>query len=100
MNLGVLLADGHSWQNSAFLSSYFTLVARIITHFAGLIWLLLSGAHSSGHCRLRFMQRLDRRLVWFWHFLDLVWHSSLSGLSPMGVWRDQQGIPNRLCDVA
>jgi len=71
---GALVADGHSWRGSAFLSSFFTLVATHGAHISvGLIWIAV--------CLYRlFKQGLNanalRRLTLlslFWHFLDIVW---------------------------
>ncbi len=69
-----LLLEGHSWQDSAFLTSFFTLVGTHGLHITmGLIWLGV------------FLFSLQRRVLdgnmirklglfsLFWHFLDLVW---------------------------
>ena len=82
----VLLADGHSWQNSAFLSSYFTLVGTHGLHiFAGLIWLVATVWYALKRpLSPRFMQRLTM-FSWFWHFLDLVWVCIFSIVYLMGV---------------
>lgn len=70
----LLVADGHSWRTSAFLSSFFTLVGTHGAHItAGLIWLAV--------CTWRVMKQgitdnMLRRLTilsLFWHFLDIVW---------------------------
>lgn len=69
-----LVHEGHSWQKSAFLSSFFTLVGTHGTHVSfGLVWMLVMIAQL-------FWQGVTiptfRRLVvfsLFWHFLDLVW---------------------------
>lgn len=66
--------EGASWQRSAFLSSFFTLVGTHGLHISiGLLWMVvgmfqiwlrpLSPVHVS---------RLVRMTL-FWHFLDLVW---------------------------
>ena len=45
-----LLAEGHGWQASAFLSSYFTLVGTHGLHiFIGLLWIVVLLAHLSIH---------------------------------------------------
>jgi cytochrome o ubiquinol oxidase subunit 3 len=65
---------GASWQRSAFLSSFFTLVGTHGFHISiGLLWMAvsmvliatrpLSAAHVSKIYRMAF----------FWHFLDIVW---------------------------
>lgn len=69
-----LYNEGHSWRESAFLSSYFTLVGTHGLHIAaGLIWLLVLLPRF-------FKAKLDsltlNRLTlfsMFWHFLDVVW---------------------------
>lgn len=69
-----LVAEKHSWQASASLSSFFTLVGTHGLHIAsGLLWLL---------CVIIFLIRrglshsMVRKLTLFslfWHFLDIVW---------------------------
>ena len=69
-----LVSEGHSWQASAFLSSFFALVGTHGLHITiGLLWLgvllvlLFKRGLTSG---------LGRKLelfVIFWHFLDIVW---------------------------
>lgn len=69
-----LVAEGNSWQRSAFLSSFFTLVGTHGLHVSvGLLWIIVMAAQV-------FYQGITidtfRRLVCFslfWHFLDLVW---------------------------
>lgn len=69
-----LVKEGHSWTNSAFLSSFFTLVGTHGTHVSvGLIWLavVIGQVFAKGITTHTF-----RRLVifsMFWHFLDLIW---------------------------
>jgi cytochrome o ubiquinol oxidase subunit 3 len=69
-----LVHEGHSWQVSAFLSGFFTLVATHGFHIlVGLIW----GAAMLAYV-IRFGRTDDslRKLTLFslfWHFLDLVW---------------------------
>ena len=69
-----LIAEGHGWQQSAFLSSYFVLVATHGLHIAvGLLWMSV--------VIFRLLQRnfkeTDVRrlslLSLFWHFLDIIW---------------------------
>lgn len=69
-----LIAEGHSWAQSAFLSAFFTLVGTHGLHvFFGSLWLLALMAHLA----LRGMTaRTERSIVYFslfWHFLDIVW---------------------------
>ena len=69
-----LVQEGNSWQRSAFLSAYFTLVGTHGLHItAGLLWILVLMAQV-------LLQGLTlvnlKRLVCFglfWHFLDIVW---------------------------
>jgi cytochrome o ubiquinol oxidase subunit 3 len=69
-----LVSQGHSWQKSAFLSSFFTLVGTHGLHVSfGLLWILVLSAQLlyQGITTDTF-----RRLVvfsLFWHFLDLIW---------------------------
>ena len=81
-----LLQDGHSWKNSAFLSSFFTLVGTHGLHVSiGLLWMLVMMAQvfRNGVTLFTF-----RRLVifgMFWHFLDLVWIFIFTFVYLMGV---------------
>lgn len=69
-----LIAQGHSWQASAFLSAFFTLVGTHGIHIAvGLLWiivllyaLLAHGITNTFHKRLALFSL-------FWHFLDIIW---------------------------
>ena len=69
-----LVAEGHSWTRSAFLSSYFGLVGTHGLHiFVGLTWLAGTWLYV---WKRSFTPRLLQRLTMFtmfWHFLDLVW---------------------------
>ncbi len=68
------ISEGHSWQQSAFLSAYFTLVGTHGLHILfGLIWLVVLVAVL---LRKGLTAKLTRQLTLFglfWHFLDLVW---------------------------
>jgi cytochrome o ubiquinol oxidase subunit 3 len=69
----IMVHEGNSWERSAFLSSFFTLVGTHGLHVtAGLVWaavLLVRivrggvAAHSQG----------VRLFSMFWHFLDIIW---------------------------
>jgi cytochrome o ubiquinol oxidase subunit 3 len=66
--------EGHSWKQSAFLSSFFTLVGTHGLHITvGLLWILV----MVGQVLVQGINVTTfRRLVvfsLFWHFLDLVW---------------------------
>jgi len=69
-----LVHEGFSWEKSAFLSSFFTLVGTHGFHVSvGLLWMAVMMAQIS-FCGVT----VDtfRRLVLFslfWHFLDLIW---------------------------
>jgi cytochrome o ubiquinol oxidase subunit 3 len=69
-----LVTEGHSWQASAFLSAFFTLVGTHGLHIAiGLLWIivLLQSLFSRG-----ITNTLHKRLALFslfWHFLDIIW---------------------------
>lgn len=69
-----LAADGHSWQASAFLSSFFALVGTHGLHISvGLLWL---GVLLTLLFRRGLTASIGRKLelfVIFWHFLDIVW---------------------------
>ncbi len=81
-----LVHEGHNWEKSAFLSSFFTLVGTHGTHVSfGLIWLivLMGQVLYKGVTVTTF-----RRLVcfnMFWHFLDLVWIFIFTFVYLMGV---------------
>jgi cytochrome o ubiquinol oxidase subunit III len=69
-----LVSEGNTWEKSAFLSSFFTLVGTHGLHITfGLIWM--------GICMVKTMQNgltegITRKLTLlnlFWHFLDIVW---------------------------
>ena len=69
-----LIGEGHGWQQSAFLSSYFVLVGTHGLHIAvGLLWMAV--------VIFRLLQRNFKEtdvlrlslLGLFWHFLDVIW---------------------------
>lgn len=69
-----LAAEGNSWQRSAFLSSFFTLVGTHGLHVSvGLIWMLAVFVQV---CRFGLTPFTHLKLTTFglfWHFLDIVW---------------------------
>lgn len=81
-----LVREGYSWQRSAFLSSYFTLVGTHGLHITcGLIWILVmfgqvlfKGLTSSTVRRLACLSL-------FWHFLDVIWVLIFTVVYLMGV---------------
>lgn len=69
-----LIAAGHGPAQSGFLSAFFVLVGTHGLHVAaGLLWMLLIGAHlwREGFDAAN-VRRLTRTAL-FWHFLDLIW---------------------------
>lgn len=69
-----LVSEGHSWQASAFLSAFFTLVGMHGAHIAvGLIWLLVLTLRLVWQGSDVHMLRRLSLAAMFWHFLDVVW---------------------------
>lgn len=81
-----LVQDGHSWQASAFLSAFFTLVGTHGLHISvGLLWIVVMMWQIA---RRGFTKGVTRRLVLFslfWHFLDVVWIFIFTIVYLMGV---------------
>lgn len=81
-----LVQAGHGWQQSAFLSAFFTLVGTHGLHIAvGLLWLLVMVIVLF---KRGFTAKLKRQIglfVLFWHFLDLVWIFIFTVVYLMGV---------------
>lgn len=69
-----LIREGHSWEKSAFLSAFFTLVGTHGLHVSfGLLWMTVMIVQVAF---LGITVDTFRRLVifsLFWHFLDLIW---------------------------
>lgn len=69
-----LYREGHSWESSAAMSSFFTLVGTHGLHVTlGLLWMLVTIAQL---CVFRITPGMRRRLAYlglFWTFLDIVW---------------------------
>lgn len=82
----VLIAEGHTWAKSAFLSSFFTLVGTHGAHIAvGLIWaltLLITGFRRGVTVDI---VRKTGLFSMFWHFLDIVWIFIFTVVYLMGV---------------
>src|SRR5579872_1779842 len=81
-----LYNEGNSWQKSAFLSSFFTLVGTHGLHItSGLLWM--------GICIIKVWTKgltgsITRKLTLlslFWHFLDIVWIFIFTIVYLMGV---------------
>jgi cytochrome o ubiquinol oxidase subunit 3 len=69
-----LVTEGDSWQRSAFLSSYFSLVATHGLHItAGLFWMLIALIKVKFQGLTTGLARKLTLLSLFWHFLDIVW---------------------------
>jgi len=69
-----LYHEGHSWESSASLSSFFTLVGTHGLHVSfGLIWMLVLMFQLGFYRMTPVMQRRLTYLGLFWTFLDLVW---------------------------
>jgi len=83
---GHLIHEGHSWEKSAFLSSFFTLVGTHGLHVSiGLFWMAVVMVQV-WICGITV--NTFRRLVvfsLFWHFLDLVWIFIFTFVYLMGV---------------
>ncbi|MDO8517816.1 MAG: cytochrome o ubiquinol oxidase subunit III [bacterium] len=69
-----LIAQGHSWRQSAFLTSFFTLVGTHGLHvLLGSVWMLVLTAHIVIRGLTVGSIRKLLCLSLFWHFLDIVW---------------------------
>ena len=69
-----LVLHGHSWQQSAFLSSYFTLVGTHGLHVAlGSLWMFIMIIVTLTQGLTEHTKRRLLTLSLFWHFLDVVW---------------------------
>lgn len=69
-----LAAEGHSWQASAFLSAFFTLVGTHGLHITvGLLWLGVLVWFIQGKGLTPTVSKRLTLFSLFWHFLDIVW---------------------------
>lgn len=69
-----MVADGHSWAESAFLSSYFTLVGTHGIHIAvGLLWAIVLVVRLARKPLDTHSFRKLGLFAIYWHFLELVW---------------------------
>lgn len=65
---------GASWQRSAFLSSFFTLVGTHGLHiFVGLLWMVVMMFRIALRPLVEHSISRIFRMALFWHFLDFVW---------------------------
>lgn len=69
-----LVSQGHGWQTSAFLSSFFALVGTHGIHITiGLVWLTTWLIYYQLRGMSEHMMRRLGLFALFWHFLDIVW---------------------------
>ncbi len=81
-----LYLEGHSWQSSAALSAFFTLVGTHGLHvLTGLVWMVILIVQLSMGRVTRTMARRLTYLGLFWHFLDIVWIFVFTIVYLMGV---------------
>ena len=81
-----LAMDGHTWQASAFLSAFFTLVGTHGLHITiGLLWaLVLVWQMIRRGITAGTLRRLNLFAL-FWHFLDIIWIFIFTIVYLMGV---------------
>jgi len=81
-----LVIDGHSWRQSAFLSSYFTLVGTHGLHITiGLFWMVVVSYQIYKKGLKEFSIKRLALLSLFWHFLDIIWIFIFTVVYLMGV---------------
>lgn len=81
-----LVHEGDSWQRSAFLSSFFTLVGSHGLHITcGLLWMFVMMAHIMIRGLTESTLRRLTCLSLFWHFLDVIWVLIFTIVYLMGV---------------
>jgi cytochrome o ubiquinol oxidase subunit III len=81
-----LIVAGHGPDQSAFLSSFFTLVGTHGAHVTfGLIWMAVMLARVAVKGLTSPVQSRLMRLSMFWHFLDIIWIGIFSIVYLMGV---------------
>lgn len=69
-----MVREGHSWSESAFLSSYFTLVGTHGLHITvGLLWAIVLLVRLIRQPLERHIMRKLGLFAVFWHFLEVVW---------------------------
>lgn len=69
-----LVREGHSWQSSAGMSAFFTLVGTHGLHvFFGLLWMIILTIQTTAFKTNANMHRRFTYLGLFWNFLDIVW---------------------------
>ncbi len=81
-----LFHDGNTFQRSAFLSSFFTLVGTHGLHItSGLFWMALLLLYVLRYGLTKSIVRKLTLLSLFWHFLDIVWIFIFTIVYLMGV---------------
>jgi cytochrome o ubiquinol oxidase subunit 3 len=81
-----LVGEGYSWQASAFLSAFFTLVGTHGLHILiGLIWIAVLWFWVLRRNMDQHAVRKFTLLAMFWHFLDVVWIFIFTMVYLMGV---------------
>lgn len=81
-----LIHEGYSWQTSAFLSGFFTLVGTHGAHIlAGLIWMVVMMVRVAQVGLTDNNLRRLSLLALFWHFLDVIWIFIFTIVYLMGV---------------
>lgn len=81
-----LVREGNSWQRSAFLSSFFTLVATHGLHItSGLIWMIVMTFQIFFNGINAEVLRRIACFSLFWHFLDVIWIFIFTIVYLMGV---------------
>ncbi len=69
-----ILSEGYSWQTSAFLSAYFTLVGMHGIHIAiGLLWIGVLCYYLFNKGITNSFSKRATLFSMFWHFLDIIW---------------------------
>ncbi len=84
--LSRFVAIGASWQRSAFLSAFFTLVGTHGLHISvGLLWIVVAIIQLKlKGLTPAVVSKLDRFTL-FWHFLDIVWIFIFATVYLMGI---------------
>jgi len=86
MEFGHLIHEGFGPDRSAYLSSFFTLVATHGTHVSfGLLWMLVMMIQVLTKGLTPGVRSRVMRLSLFWHFLDIVWVGVFSFVYLLGM---------------
>lgn len=81
-----LVQEGHSWQQSGFLSAFFTLVGTHGAHvLVGLLWLTVLAVYALKRGFTKTVLKRATLFTIFWHFLDVVWIFIFTFVYLMGV---------------